>query len=384
MIDRCPLCGHESFEPVFVLASAPLVPLVRDPQTSRRLITAKLDIVGCNTCGHLFNRAFSADRCKEMYTVDFLTNRPVHPSMHAHLEQIAQRLDERFVRGKCVLEIGAGTGHFARILAALADSVLVIEPSRALRKEMVPEPNIRLINASFSPALCSQPIDLIICRQVLEHVADPIHMLREMRHVLTSDGMIYVEVPRAEFIESSLAIIELHNAHVQYFHERTFPFLASKASLEVVDSWSVKDGHDMGFLLRATDHARQSGMQESVAPYPLREAILQKYEAHQRTLQSLPTRGALYGANWQGESFFWLYGDNLKTSVMLDDNESYEGYHVFSADRAIPIQKPGKDIIEDLDYLVITAHLHVKVIGERVRAAGFRGKLFEAISLAEV
>jgi hypothetical protein len=37
-------------------------------------------------------------------------------------------------------------------------------------------------------------------------------------------------------------------------------------------------------------------------------------------------------------------------------------------------------ITVDRDYLVITAHLHALVIAERVRAAGFTGKLFEAVN----
>src|SRR5947208_2321285 len=141
MINICAVCEGRSVRPVFHVESAPLVPFVRDPSTTRQSITAPLDIVSCTNCGHLFNRAFSADRCQEMYAVDFVTNRPVHPSMHTQLEHIARRLDDHFVRGKRVLEIGAGTGHFARILAAIAESVLLVEPSRALTKDLVPESN---------------------------------------------------------------------------------------------------------------------------------------------------------------------------------------------------------------------------------------------------
>src|SRR6266568_1938773 len=98
MINICAVCESRSVRPVFHLETAPLVPFVRDPSTPRPSITAALDIVSCTNCGHLFNRAFSTDQCKEMYAVDFLTNRPVHPSMNTQLEQIARRLDDRFVR----------------------------------------------------------------------------------------------------------------------------------------------------------------------------------------------------------------------------------------------------------------------------------------------
>jgi 2-polyprenyl-3-methyl-5-hydroxy-6-metoxy-1,4-benzoquinol methylase len=385
MVNTCAVCDGQSVRPVFHLGSAPLVPFVREPSTPRESITAPLEIVACTSCGHLFNRAFSADRCKEMYAVDFLTNRPVHPSMNTQLEQIAARLDRKFLLGKRVLEIGAGTGHFSRILATLADSVLLVEPSRALTKDMVPESNINLVNDFFTPGICSEPFDLIVCRQVLEHVADPLQMLSDMHEVLTSAGIIYLEVPRAEFIEERLAVIELHNAHVQYFHRRSFRHLAARAGLEVFEDWDIKNGHDMGFLLRGsagTGHLIQPNFKVSGE---LGAALSEKRSSIEKSLRSLKGRGGLYGANWQGTSFFWLYGDSVQTiNAVLDDNENYPGYHLFSPGRAIPIRKPGEGAVAELNYLVITAHLHAQAIAERVRASGFTGTLFEAIGLTEV
>src|SRR5690242_10901081 len=381
MISNCAVCDSRSVQSVFHLESAPLVPFVRDPSTPRRSITAALDIVSCTRCGHLFNRAFSANRCKEMYAVDYLTNRPVHPSMHAQLEQIAQRLDDRFVRGKRILEIGAGTGHFARILATIAESVLLVEPSRGLTKDLLPEGNVNLVNDFFTPAVCPTPVDLIVCRQVLEHVADPLQMLRDMREVLNAGGVIYLEVPRTEFIEDRLAVIELHNAHVQYFHRRSFHLLAARAGLEVFEDWEIKNGHDMGFLLRPGSETRDFAQPSFKSCGELKAVLSEKRSAIGKSLRALTGRGGLYGANWQGTSFFWLYGDSVPDlMVALDDNENYPGYHLFSPDRAIPILKPASHVAAGLDYLIISAHLHSQAIAERVRTLGFAGRMFEAIS----
>ena len=320
-----------------------------------------------------------------MYEVGFLTNRPVHPSMYADLARIAARLDQRLVCGKRVLEIGAGTGHFARILAQTARSVMVFEPSRGLTKELVPESNITLVNSFFSPTLCEGPVDLIVCRQVLEHLCDPVRMLRDMRQVLRPGGVIYLEVPRAEYVEDNLALIEFHNAHVQYFHEDSFSYLALPAGLIVYESWHVKQGHDMGFLLRPSDEVAPLA-----APVPGPEAVLgtalsERRKAIESILHGLTGRGALYGANWQGESFAWLFGNHASNiDVVLDDNDDYVGYHLYTSQRAIPIRKPNKQVAAGLDFAIVTAHLHTQAIAERLRAFDFRGDLREAVNLTSV
>ena len=113
-----------------------------------------------------------------MYQAWTLTNAVVNLNISQELETIADWIGPHRYQGKHVIEVGAGTGDMARILARNAERVTVFEPSAALRPEMLPEENISLIGQLFDPALAPQNADLIVCRSVLEHVGEPLQLLR--------------------------------------------------------------------------------------------------------------------------------------------------------------------------------------------------------------
>jgi 2-polyprenyl-3-methyl-5-hydroxy-6-metoxy-1,4-benzoquinol methylase len=108
--------------------------------------------------------------------------------MSNHLQKIADWIGATEYAGKHVVEVGAGGGYLARILSQRARSVTVFEPSAGLQAEMLPEANISLIKEMFTASLVEGRADLVVCRHVLEHVADPLSLVRDMGGVLEDGG----------------------------------------------------------------------------------------------------------------------------------------------------------------------------------------------------
>ncbi len=115
-------------------------------------------------------------------------NRLTNP---AFVEFLELRPDSR------VLEIGSGLGILAGEVAARASQggVIGIEFSSAqLAATPVTRPNLRFAQGDahrlpFDGAL----FDVVYCRYLLEHVADPVEVLREMRRVLRPGGRVCVQ-----------------------------------------------------------------------------------------------------------------------------------------------------------------------------------------------
>lgn len=356
------------------LGPSPLLPTV---QEHWKQAYSPVRITACDDCGHWYNRDFDGQLSSQMYR-QVVTNSPVDPSMFRNLQCIADWLGEETYAGKQVLEVGGGSGHFARLLAARANFITVYEPSTGLEQTAFPEPNLRLITDFYRPGPDLERVDLVVCRQVLEHVADPVSLLGDMAAALKPGGLLYVEVPRAEFIREHAVVIEFHNAHVQYFLEGQFPEIAARAGLQVVRCWTLKEGHDMGYLLGNGEPR----------PLPARPALSQqpdfqaRIEREQRLLENWSGKSAIYGANWQGTCFFHLYRIPILTCA-LDDTPAYRGSYLEGRFGRLPILAPAAQQLKGLKTIFVTAHLHFKVIEARLRSLGFDGIILNAISIEE-
>lgn len=112
-----------------------------------------------------------------------------------------------------VLDIGAGTGIFLyRLLEAFPKnqswSAAAVEPSpqacahlRSLRDVPGTDPTcceFDVIEGYYSAAnrdITSGSFDLVTLNKVVEHLSDPVTLVREAAQALTAHGVIYVEVP---------------------------------------------------------------------------------------------------------------------------------------------------------------------------------------------
>lgn len=101
------------------------------------------------------------------------------------------------LRGRRVLEIGAGRGFLLRRLRDLGATTVGLEPGEANRPYWETH-GVEIVTDYFPSKECPGPFDLIVAHAVLEHVPEPEVMLREMRGHLEPDGIAIVGVPNDE------------------------------------------------------------------------------------------------------------------------------------------------------------------------------------------
>src|SRR5215216_7030585 len=118
--------------------------------------------------------------------------------------------------GERVLDLGCGAGRFVAALRdAGADPVGVEIAEAALERARVVAPgaDLRLLEDDGSIPLDHGSVDLVWCSEVLEHVADGLHLLQEARRVLRPGGRILVTAPfhgRAKAVAIALARFDAH------------------------------------------------------------------------------------------------------------------------------------------------------------------------------
>src|SRR5699024_7229994 len=97
------------------------------------------------------------------------------------------------VRGAHVVEIGSGQGDFLRsITEAGHNTATGYDPSSPTSAGI---PDVQMVSSYVTADTPVHPYRLLVCRHVLEHLDDPVALLRAVRTTASRDAVYYLEVP---------------------------------------------------------------------------------------------------------------------------------------------------------------------------------------------
>ncbi|NLH47590.1 MAG: glycosyltransferase [Myxococcales bacterium] len=183
------------------------------------------------------------------------------------------RLAAPFAAGKRVLDLGCGCGYGADLfIAAGAVDATALDNSREAieyARAHYADPRLRfLVGEARRTELPDASFDLIVCFELIEHLAEPETLAAEIRRLLAPDGLAFVSTPNAdrpaktpnpwhvrEFRRDEFAaLLQSHFARVQLLGQRRFsgmlfaadrPTEAVTAAPESADYWIAVCGQQM-------------------------------------------------------------------------------------------------------------------------------------------
>lgn len=136
----------------------------------------------------LMNDKFIEDQC-QLYTYDWVF--------------------EKMIGCKTVLEMGYGEGNFTEELVkrnfqptVLDGSIILLEKAKKKYGDKVD-----VVIDLFEEYKPNQKFDCILATHVLEHVDNPVSLLKNMKSWITENGKIIIIVPNKESIHRQLAVI---------------------------------------------------------------------------------------------------------------------------------------------------------------------------------
>jgi ribosomal protein S18 acetylase RimI-like enzyme/SAM-dependent methyltransferase len=114
-----------------------------------------------------------------------------------------------FFKDGNVLELGSFKGEFTKRLLPLFEDITCIEASDdaiVAAKRLVGD-RVRFVNALFETALLPTQYDNIIITHVLEHLDDPVMVLRKINdHWLSDSGRLFIACPNANAPSRQIAV----------------------------------------------------------------------------------------------------------------------------------------------------------------------------------
>jgi 2-polyprenyl-3-methyl-5-hydroxy-6-metoxy-1,4-benzoquinol methylase len=198
-----------------------------------------LRLLRCADCGFIFAEAGEVGELVQLY------EQLVDDAYEGGLENRA--LQMRWILGVCkeanprartLVEIGSGIGLLIHEARKAGFDATGIEPSRSLVAAGKRVLGVDLLNGTFPhPALAERRFDVVLLVDVIEHVSDPVALLRNAAAALNDGGVVIVVTPD---VDSAAARLlgqrwwHFRLAHVGYFGSGTMAKAAAAAGLSIV------------------------------------------------------------------------------------------------------------------------------------------------------
>ncbi|MTI10576.1 class I SAM-dependent methyltransferase [Curvivirga aplysinae] len=207
----------------------------------------------CQTCGHFENRyggdidlsslyeggywdSTYADQVKS--TFDRIMSLPADQSDNrGRVDFINRFWEQNALLKKTVLDIGSGLAVFPAVMKETGWEVTALDPDAKAAEHARNNANVKSVAADYLKDNVDGKYTLVTLNKVLEHVPDMTGMLNKVKHNLSKDGLVYVELPDGE-----TAIHDPDNAtreeflveHYCAFSFASYSLLASKAGFNVL------------------------------------------------------------------------------------------------------------------------------------------------------
>lgn len=373
MSDNCLVCGSNELKEVFSATRVPIAlntPI--DESSFDAEIFIELNIVQCQHCSLIYNKAFDPSMIEKIYTKNYSSGIANSPKVLEKYQKIIDGIIlKENIDNKCIIEIGASDFTFSELMIDRgASKIIAFEPSDLFQAT---NPLIHHINTFFDPEkipVAAEEIDLIIMRHVLEHVPNPLATIEQLFSIAKPGLKLYIEVPNAEDIIKHYRFYDFTYEHVTYFNPELLVRIMNNFGFITHSVTHLINGQHFGILCEKTEATKTKQPQrklvetiqdiEGFASYT--EGFLKKIRELIKSYDNVAIYGA--GAHGVGVAAFSDI-DSKQVQCFLDLNQMKAGQ--YSPKTHIPIMLPEKHKIQDLDAVVIIAPLHQDDIASDLR-----------------
>jgi SAM-dependent methyltransferase len=369
----CRLCHSERLAAVIDLGNMPIAHRMlqaRDQQEERFPFAVKV----CEACGLAqISDPIDPDVLYRDFNFNF-SSWKAEPHQSDELDTI-----HSFVRPRRVFEIGCNDGRFLEELRSRGASVLVgVEPN-SVSSEIAKGRGIEIYREMVSPAVCADAVrshgkfDLVVSRQVLEHIGDFENYFDCIDRVLSDDGYLFIDVPDFAPGRSIGDVSVLWEEHVSYFTDETLlALLASKGyAIKTIKRYNFSGGSIAVIAQRGGFGAAGCDAKASAAA-ALRFGILAR-NYHERigaALARARAKGmqiAIYGAGCRACTFTNFHQLGTRIDLAVDDQKERQGMFMPGSRIAIDAPQALMNGVSPLVCLLAVNHENEMKVSDRLR-----------------
>jgi 2-polyprenyl-3-methyl-5-hydroxy-6-metoxy-1,4-benzoquinol methylase len=138
------------------------------------------------------------------------------------------------VRGKVVADIGCGAGSFLDLAKGMATATIGIEPARSYHAALRSKGHRVFPFCAEAAGEWGGRVDTVVCFSVIEHLDDPVALLREARALLRPGGLMLISTPNLrdwllELLPVEYGAFFYRTVHTWYFDQASLERLSQTA-----------------------------------------------------------------------------------------------------------------------------------------------------------
>jgi SAM-dependent methyltransferase len=381
----CIVCGGETSS----LAKLPPLPTASNRWASSKAEAREaprgiLDLVSCGSCGHVFNRAFEPRLVPYDEGYDTALHFSAHYRSYA-AATVARLTRSHHLYGRRIVEIGCGDGEFLDLLCAeWGNDGCGYDPGRPGMPRQARGAGFVEIVGREAAAADIAGADFVCCRQVLEHIPEPMALLGRVRQALRPGAAVFFEVPNGLFTFAGLGVWDLIYEHVSYFTPRSLRYAFAQAGFVPLRTRSAFGGQYL--WIEATARRRWVAAPPQRSPASSRPEIppsfaehlatvIEEWGAHVASLLRGGARIVVWGAGSKGATFLNLLAPRIGHGIewVVDISPRKQGRFVPGTGQRIV--SPAELQIRKPDCVLVMNPEYAPEVAERLSALELDSRL---------
>jgi 2-polyprenyl-3-methyl-5-hydroxy-6-metoxy-1,4-benzoquinol methylase len=336
---QCPVCESRRLMPFLKRSQVPvhqnLVVISQD--VARSVTRGELDFVVCEDCGFVSNRTFDLSRLA--YGEDYDNTQSCSAYFDTYLDGLVKDLVERQgLRNSSIVEVGCGKGQFLKKLVSYPganNQGFGFDPSY-VGPDTDLKGRLAFRRCYYDDTCTDVAADVVVCRHVIEHVPEPMVLLRSVRAALAHSpkARVFFETPCVEWILRNRVVWDFFYEHCSLFTAASLSLAFERAEFAVEHVEHIFGGQYLWLEARVSDAA-----QAKVQSHPKTAALAQAYGADEAVLRQqwlarlleLKAKGkvALWGAGAKGATCANLVDpDCALIDCVVDLNPNKQGRYI--------------------------------------------------------
>ena len=375
----CPACGSTDLSPFHSMHGIPALSCTiwDTVEEAKSCPQGDIDLSLCKTCGLLINTSFEPKLLH--YDEDYVASLHHSPLFGRYATDLATDLIDRYdLHEKLVLEIGCGKGEFLKMMVELGNN-----RGAGFDRSYEPPPGgetderLTFVKEFYTEAHLDLKPDLVIARQLLEHVEEPFEFVSSLRRTLGErrDTVVVFEVPNALDMLQRADLWDVIYEHPIYFTPQALERLMRSAGFDV---HKVRPAYEGLFLiveaspgdmpsgeLEAVGHTLEGDVAGFAKAYAERQT---RWKRQLDDIRANDKRAVLWGAGARGDTFLNAIGIDDEIPIVVDLNPRKWGKHMAGTGQVI--HSPEDLKAERPDVVVIANEIYLEEIKSSLREMG--------------
>lgn len=363
----CVICGQIAI-PIINLPNLPLTDSYAISPVTNPLMGLDQNLLYCESCGHgqlesliAPNILYGTNYC--FRTSDSSTARKGTEFFISVLNEVAP--NRNF---KCVLDLGCNDLFLLDLLKDRAAHRVGIDPVWTGRENERGDKSIELFGMNFEDVDLSQfpeKPDLIVCRHTLEHIVNPVEVVKSLINIAAKDAIFIFEVPGFDGLIQRYRFDQVFHQHAQYFSLASFlKMLAVAGGRHLLHRYNFHDWGAMAvaFTKGAVDESlgvKHWSIQDIADRYGIFQIQMQTAGKLLKDISNATIYG--YGAAQMLPVIGYHMNTDFRELIsIIDDDESKDGIGYWN----LPVRVISRKKIGSLDksIVLITAIDNIKPI----------------------